>query len=578
MGSPVVDDGTLQISHGQTITVTYQDANDGTSNPATETDTAVIDCQGPVVSNVQIEMTSCAAAAVTFETDEPSTAYIRCGLSCPGPYTITGKDAKLTMSHRVVLEDLISEEDYYFVIDVNDVAGNQTTDSNAGLCYWFTTGSGPAIIYVPADYPTIQDAIDAAISCTTILVADGVYTGLGNRDIDFRGKVITLQSENGPDNCIIDCQGSALDEHRGFWFRRGEDRTSVLDGFTIINAYTTNKGGGIVCYIGSPTIQNCIISNNHAGKRTTYHCGGAGMAINSSDPRIINCIIKDNYSFNRGGIFIEGGDVEIINCAIVGNDADYVQELFGGHKWSYGGGICSIDANVVIKNCLIADNWSYRFSGGIEINSGSVVISNCTIANNTAGEEDGGVGESNPTNTTITNCIIWANQAPSNPQLNAAITDVSYSDVQDGYLGTGNINQDPCFADLCDGNYHLQSQAGRWNPNTDSWVTDTNTSPCIDAGDPNSDWTAELWPHGKCINMGAYGGTAEASMSNSTASNIANLDNDVNDVVDYNDLDIFVKKWCYEESLLAEDLNRDGVVNSVDYGIFANNWLAGTMP
>ena len=78
--------------------------------------------------------------------------------------------------------------------------------------------------------------------------------------------------------------------------------------------------------------------------------------------------------------------------------------------------------------------------------------------------------------------------------------------------------------------------------------------------------------------MGAYGGTAEASMSNSTAGNIANLDNDVNDVVDYNDLDIFVKKWCYEELLLAEDLNRDGVVNSVDYGIFANNWLAGTMP
>ena len=63
------------------------------------------------------------------------------------------------------------------------------------------------------------------------------------------------------------------------------------------------------------------------------------------------------------------------------------------------------------------------------------------------------------------------------------------------------------------GDYHLKSQAGRWDVNSQSWVQDDVTSPCIDAGDQGSDWTAELRPHGECINMGAYGGTPQASMS-----------------------------------------------------------------
>jgi len=142
------------------------------------------------------------------------------------------------------------------------------------------------------------------------------------------------------------------------------------------------------------------------------------------------------------------------------------------------------------------------------------------------------------------------------------------------YLGQGNIDADPCFADPCNGDYHLQSEAGRWGPNIQSWVQDDVSSPCIDAGDPNSDWTAELWPHGKRINMGAYGGTPEASMSSQLdIGNIANLNNDTNDIVNLDDLALFVDKWCYEEFLMGEDLNRDGIVNFTDFSIFANNWL-----
>jgi hypothetical protein len=95
------------------------------------------------------------------------------------------------------------------------------------------------------------------------------------------------------------------------------------------------------------------------------------------------------------------------------------------------------------------------------------------------------------------------------------------------HWGPGNIDADPCFADQgywdpnsilsdpnddfwVDGDYHLKSQAGRWDPNGRTWVKDVVTSPCIDAGDPNSPVGLEPFPNGGRTNMGVYGGTVEA--------------------------------------------------------------------
>jgi hypothetical protein len=88
-----------------------------------------------------------------------------------------------------------------------------------------------ATIRVPTDYPTIQAGIDAAAGGDIVIVADGTFVGSGNKDLDFNGKAITVKSENGPENCIIDCQGNG----RGFYFHSGETQSSVLSGFTITN-------------------------------------------------------------------------------------------------------------------------------------------------------------------------------------------------------------------------------------------------------------------------------------------------------------------------------------------------------
>ncbi|MHC4440832.1 MAG: right-handed parallel beta-helix repeat-containing protein, partial [Planctomycetota bacterium] len=136
----------------------------------------------------------------------------------------------------------------------------------------------------------------------------------------------------------------------------------------------------------------------------------------------------------------------------------------------------------------------------------------------------------------LTNCILWNGENTLfDPKPDGSTIAITYSDIQDGWPGEGNIDADPCFADpgywanaddpntavepddpnavWIDGDYHLKSQAGRRDPASESWIQDDVTSPCIDAGDPNMPVGVEPMPNGSIINMGIYGGTPQASKS-----------------------------------------------------------------
>jgi hypothetical protein len=145
----------------------------------------------------------------------------------------------------------------------------------------------------------------------------------------------------------------------------------------------------------------------------------------------------------------------------------------------------------------------------------SPTVTNCTFAGNSADSGGGAMRNYGNSSPTVTNSILWGDTPDEIVDDGTSSTTVNYSDIQGGWGDPcdNNIDADPCFADADSNDLHLKSQAGRWDPSSENWVCDEVTSPCIDPGDPTSDGSTEPLPHGSLINMGAYGGTTEASKS-----------------------------------------------------------------
>ncbi|NIP25031.1 MAG: hypothetical protein GWN67_09725 [Phycisphaerae bacterium] len=274
----------------------------------------------------------------------------------------------------------------------------------------------PKTIYVdedsPADFDNIQAAIDNSNDGDIIIVNPGTYIGYGNRDIEFKGKVITVRSTDPNDPnivaaTVIDCEGSDEDNHRGFYFRSGEDENSILEGLTITNGFHTT-GAGICCRASSPTIRNNVITGNEIGYDWD---GGAGIGCwYGASPTITNNIISNNTCAPGGGgggiRCYEAGSLIITNNTISGNSA------------SQGGGILIDDCNPLINNCIIADNSTVYQGGGILIsmtyseNSPKIYNSTFTCNSATAGSgiyiANWGNDEFSPI---LTNCIFTHNSA-----------------------------------------------------------------------------------------------------------------------------------------------------------------------
>lgn len=163
-------------------------------------------------------------------------------------------------------------------------------------------------VNVPGDYTTIQEGIDAAANGDTVLVADGVYTGPGNVEIDFSGKNIVVMSDNGPNDCIIECAFLG----RGFQFQSGESSSAQLIGFMISNGFAS-PGAGIAIVNSSPVIKQCIIANCMSGS------SGGGVYINGGEPQFINSVIHNCTASEGGGLSSQNADVTINSCVIAAN-------------------------------------------------------------------------------------------------------------------------------------------------------------------------------------------------------------------------------------------------------------------
>ncbi|MHC4945988.1 MAG: right-handed parallel beta-helix repeat-containing protein, partial [Planctomycetota bacterium] len=281
-------------------------------------------------------------------------------------------------------------------------------------------------IHVPADYLTIQEAIDAAVDGDTVLVAPGTYV----ENIEFLGKAITVKSSDGPDVTIID-GGNPSNPDIGsvVRFMKQEGPRTVLAGFTVTNGkgmyieYSSGKwgyfGGGIYCKSAGPTIKDNIIRRNFADG------SGGGIYSKSDSPIIIGNLITQNASHDGSGIACCNSDATIRENTITDNawlqggntygggilcaysDAEITYNNITGNAAGYrGGGIYVGYYNPVIANNTISNNVSGT-GGGIYCSSASPIVTDNEIKNNTA--QFGGAIYSNFSNFTLTNNIIEGN-------------------------------------------------------------------------------------------------------------------------------------------------------------------------
>jgi len=324
----------------------------------------------------------------------------------------------------------------------------------------------------------------------------------------------------------------------------------IRENHTLSRNQGTTQGGGIVLAYSSAILTHCAIRNNSS----TYFSGEM-FIVEESSPTVTDCVISENSVLHQdgqaGGMAIgRGSKAVLMRCTISGNSAPHAgggiqvdsdaQPTFrdclisDNVSGAVGGVLCSYGSVTTLENCTITRNSVIGRGGGMACgHDAEAILTNCTVTENIAGLNSGGIMSYDNSSITLKNCIVTGNAAPTGPNIGLRVSptvmNIGYCDVGGGVLtayveqgatlnwGSGNIDADPLFADPNNGDFHLKSQAGRWDPNIQSWVVDEVTSPCIDAGDPSIPVGLEPLPNGDRINMGAYGGTSQASLSLSTA-------------------------------------------------------------
>jgi len=249
------------------------------------------------------------------------------------------------------------------------------------------------------EYTSIQGAIDAASDHDIVLVHPGTYV----ENINFKGKAITLTSEdpNDPSATIID--GNQVDSV--VIFSSEEDGDTIIKGFQIVNGQS-EYGGGILCVHASPFIINCMIQSNEANAQ-----GGGIFCYDSASPSISHCTIKNNKSeYSGGGISSYLSSPTITDCSIMENTSHGASPyaLMGG-----GGVYCYESSSLILEGCTISKNQAEQGGGGIYLAYGSPTVRDCIISENQA-PQGGGI-ECRASSPTIFACKIRDNTATKEP-------------------------------------------------------------------------------------------------------------------------------------------------------------------
>ncbi len=442
----------------------------------------------------------------------------------------------------------------------------------------------------------------------TFRVPDGVtikggFAGVGAPDPNLRdvARFATVLTGDLAGNDDPNDERRWLDNAKHIITAMSVDAGTVLDGLIIAHGYGEDKyDAALYNEGGSLVVRDCTFRHNGAR-------GGDGAVYNhKGNLRLEHCCFTRNWTdATAGALHNEEGSVEVIASEFVENECsagapgvfnDGGRAVFSGclfranRSWD-GLGVVWSAGETSLLYCTFIDNYSLEHEAGItcargrtrfahclfsgnrgaegtlHVRGGSVSLDQCTFYGNVGwwGDDDGFAGALygpdffRPDAGTVTarGCIFWGNrnlrnevtgydaQVKGDPNL----LKLEYCCIE-GWTpdrgGIGNIDADPLFVAPDQNDFHLKSQAGHWDAASLAWVLDDVTSPCIDAGDPNSPVGPEPFPDGGRVNLGVYGGTCEAS-----------------------------KSWFGTEpgpDVDAADLNGDGRVDDEDYRLATLRW------
>ena len=440
------------------------------------------------------------------------------------------------------------------------------------------------------------------------VMVNGGYAGFGETDPDRRdisSNVTVLSGDlNGNDGPNFTNYG---ENSYHVVTGSGTDATAVLDGFTITGGYADEtapdrSGSGMFIDAGSPTIANCTFSANS----TPYNSGGGMGNRTGSSPILTDCTFIGNKAGSYGGALwnYDYSHPILTNCSFRDNSA-----IIGGgicnHYYSSpaltacvfsensasscGGGVYGEASSALLTNCVFQGNWAGQNGGGLQNNYYShVTLANCLFSGNTADEHGGGIynERSNPT---LTNCTFAANSAPlggafgcdsyqqQNPgniqMANCVIWDgadgiwnndgstitITYSDVQGGWPGEGNIDDDPVFVD----SNGLDDISGTEDDN----LRLLPGSPCLNSGNNAAlppTVTTDLDGHARVlcttVDMGAY----EFGIADYNCDQVVNLD----DFASWEDCMTGPEAGPYDPGCEAFDFKYDQDVDLADFAAF----------
>ncbi|PIQ87089.1 MAG: hypothetical protein COV74_02050 [Candidatus Omnitrophica bacterium CG11_big_fil_rev_8_21_14_0_20_45_26] len=394
---------------------------------------------------------------------------------------------------------------------------------------------------VGGTYQTIQEAIDAAGDLDEIRVVQGTYfaqntvADLRSKKVDFKGgypMVGSQQSDPEAYPAIISCPKDVRCVYL-------DDYDAVMDGFTItgggmylsasrgtisrvwFNQNRTTSSPGAALYVsgGAPTISNCVFSNNE----TIYSQGGGALFTNAGMPLVQNSLFISNKAPKGGAMANTGTD----SFPVIEDSQFEMNEATngaGGALWftQYSGSAPLSVSRVVFKNNQASlDGGAVFLSGGVRLNA---TFTNCLFESNASGSKGGGIFYQYSPVSLLMNNTFYANQAldgsavyntqsPAITMVNSIArgsdreivsgsdsVSVSYSNIEGGYAGEGNIDQDPKFVNPGLSNFHLRKG---------SLCINTGTSD----GAPEDDLEGNRRPAGSGIDMGAYEFTLSASLS-----------------------------------------------------------------